>query len=418
MLLEREYVDSDFLTDYSLYYSKSYAHRRGRFCRRIHFFRGIGQKELKTAIDQLSIGFWDKVSQGGHYLGFSVVKPISSGPIGRSLFRPYDTDDGAGNSRYFPAVVRNHPRSPIILGAKVPLSSLDYQEQDQGVCACATIALWSTIRKLHSLFGYPRPYSPAEVTAIANEASPGVTRAYPSKGLNLLQMICFLRKAGFESELFETTDEPWQADYLLTVIHAYLRYGLPIICALGLKSSLADDYEDLHAVTMVGYKAPDKCDVSNRATSIAEFYVHDDQVGPFSRTEFQKGTPWLWESEWVTKLGYSECRLLYVLVPVVPEIRQGVTELYALAQDVDAQSYVSAAENYEIFLTDVVQYREELFRTGDKQTRLALTENLPRFMWVLRFYLEGSVCEDWLFDATAHDMQPALSSQPIRYSKA
>jgi hypothetical protein len=401
ILCENDYVDTDFLTDYCSYYARCFA-RQDRQCKRLHFFRGVTDDVVAKAVLDRDQAFWRDVAYGSprKYLGFIVMRPF--GILGRTLLQTYDPVDRDGKRRYFPAAIANHPRSPNLFGVRLPVDSLEYQEQDGAVCACATVALWCAARKLQSLFGFPRSYSPSEITQIACDVFPHPGRSYPSGGLNIYQIVGFLKKEGLEVEYLRTSDldASGRAEHLLTLVHAYLRFGIPIICGLELKKAgAADQY---HAVTMVGYKTPSDWGPGNRALSIGEFYVHDDQVGPFSRVNFASSTPWIWQNHWTETGEADECRLVHVLLPILPEVRQGIDSLYFEMKKPLAQQLLKDAASFEIFLVDVADYKSELYLASKLTADDVLRRNLPRRLWVVRLYFPNGTRSDTLFDATDH----------------
>src|SRR5207249_3635298 len=81
----------------------------------------------------------------GDYLGFSVIKPLSGSPVGRTVLACYGKEKGDGTIRLFPGTrdYRVH-----VLGIELLIRGLAFQQQDLGVSACATTALWCSLQKL------------------------------------------------------------------------------------------------------------------------------------------------------------------------------------------------------------------------------------------------------------------------------
>src|ERR1035437_10109537 len=71
IVIEEKYINKDYLSDYSNYYSTCFA-SYGNLCKRVHFFKtNFTESQLKEAIvSDKHKRIWE------NYLGFIVVKPI------------------------------------------------------------------------------------------------------------------------------------------------------------------------------------------------------------------------------------------------------------------------------------------------------------------------------------------------------
>ncbi|MHC8378506.1 hypothetical protein ACYZT3_21640 [Pseudomonas sp. MDT1-16] len=83
VLLEPEYIDREFLEDYSNYYVKRFGND-GYVCSRLHFFSCPIRHQ---SLDKLLLGepggdlTFEKLQE--HYLGFMVIKPITKTFVGK-----------------------------------------------------------------------------------------------------------------------------------------------------------------------------------------------------------------------------------------------------------------------------------------------------------------------------------------------
>lgn len=303
-ILEKEYIDKDYLIDYQKFYCRSFE-KHERFTKRIHFFN-----------KEISVGEFQELLNGDYeylndlYLGFVVIKLIKDreGLIGRTLLKTYPYEEGV-KTRFF--VRKNYSAS--LFGIPLDVKSLPFQVQDQGVSACATIALWSAIQPLIDRFGIQR-HSPAEITEIAT-LLPSPFRRFPSEnGLNMFQMIKYVQSTGLDLEVIVAT-----AETIPIAVKAYINANLPLIAVLELKKNDAEPIG--HAAVISGYQI-------NEKKNLRELYVHDDQIGPYNRVKPVNGTFEFWDNEWISEYGYATVRLSYLFVPVYTKIRLTFSRIY------------------------------------------------------------------------------------------
>ncbi|MGM0576174.1 MAG: hypothetical protein ACQEXJ_10640 [Myxococcota bacterium] len=135
VVVERDYVDRDYLEDFAAYYVRCF-HRYPRSCARLHFFREeFDVHEFESWLGEARAELPRKLG-GASYLGFIVVKPLPETIMGRTCLRSY----GDTSERRYPVTVK-YPVS--FFGWDLAVESLAFQEQDHVAAACATSALWS-----------------------------------------------------------------------------------------------------------------------------------------------------------------------------------------------------------------------------------------------------------------------------------
>ncbi len=147
VIIERYYIDRDFIQDFSAFYSTSlYAYPN--WCQRIHFFP-IASNQVRRELKKLSqLGAETGVADSSgafqkacrdfsekYYMGFSVIKPLLGSPVGRTVLRHYDPDAGRGLLRKFNCTRHYQVH---LLGIDLTVCGLVFQQQDVGVSACAT----------------------------------------------------------------------------------------------------------------------------------------------------------------------------------------------------------------------------------------------------------------------------------------
>jgi sulfur relay (sulfurtransferase) complex TusBCD TusD component (DsrE family) len=396
VVIEDQYIDKDFLIDYSNYHVRSFD-GCDKFTTRLHFFKEDFSQEEFTNNFFDNIDFREKLQGEGAYLGFVVVKPIGSQEnhpfIGRTLLKTYDLKDGKKNRFYI-----THEYTASLCGLELKVESLPYQMQDSIVAACATTAIWTSVHALNMIFGVPK-HSPFEITKIS-VGFPGNERNFPSGGLNQHQMKYYFNSIGIESEIINAQTKK---NVLPLVIRSYLDYKIPIIACLVLeekrgflKSAKRRDY---HAVVISGYKL-------DSMNEMIELYIHDDRIGPYSRVEPNKGdkTFTSWKNEWIDNRGYTDVYVEQLIVPLYPKIRLSFNKIYELYCKVrDNLPNINGNMDFDVdlFLTDVRKYKKDILDKDIYNKSEALSKPLPKYFWVIRVEKDGTRIFDKLLDATS-----------------
>jgi hypothetical protein len=300
----------------SNYYVKCFK-QYDRFCKRVHFF---SKKYTYDDVMAIILGEVGKDIVTGFkkgYKGFIVARPLPIAIIGRTLLATYPTAKGRRN---YPGV-NNH--IVHFFGVELSVKSLEYQEQDTILAACATVALWSSLHRLHEMFQTPIR-TPATITRQANEVVYS-SRPIPSHGLNVQQINNAILRNDLVAEITPVTS----ATPLISLLYGYIKLGLPVILGIEIENI------GLHAVTLVGYSLDQKkpkpeINGSNEipyfANRIDKFYAHDDQIVPFSRMfvkrSLEKGEgiffDGLWDGDHDERLKLTPT---VVIVPVYHKIR-------------------------------------------------------------------------------------------------
>lgn len=371
VVVECDYIDKDYLLDYSNYYARSFE-PIDRFTKRLHIFSKTFSEEAFKKIFELD----EKMSNvlKNSYLGFIVVKPIKDPQqgneyfIGRTILQTYPEQDGE-DYRFF--IANNHKVS--LYGLPLIIKSLPYQTQDNMVSKCATTAIWVSLHALNNLFG-TQTYSPFEITQTSVLFPAYGQRNFPSTGLSIFQMKDFFNSIGMDTEYIniENSPSPVQEQIVSDAVKAHLNLGLPIIACI--RISKTNKAPQFHAVVISGYRY-------DNDGNIKELYIHDDQIGPYSKVtpKNNNGDFSYWINEWISEYGWEEIFVTGLIVPIYPKIRMSFNYLYEIFLESK-----NTGENIELLLTDLNSYKNFLLNQSFKDKYNILTRKFPRFLWVVR----------------------------------
>jgi len=288
VLIEGHYIDRDFIDDLALFYSRSL---RGypNHCQRLHFFtEDFDESRWRSVVAEANHNQHETSTQflQRAYLGFCVIRPLPGSLIGRTVLQTFPRDSAEGHRRDFGATreYRVH-----LAGFELGVRGLAFQQQDQGVSACATTSLWSAIHKVALMEGLPFA-TPAAITQAASRYFLAGGRALPSEGLTIDQICEAIRSSG----LAPIVVRGLALDQARAQLHGYLTSGLPAVLAL---QPLPLTRSEGHAVCAVGLKlgaiAPQtdpQYHFRDTASAVMAVYVHDDRLGPYAVADLQSYT--------------------------------------------------------------------------------------------------------------------------------
>jgi hypothetical protein len=311
-----------------------------------------------------------------------------------------------------------------LAGIELSVRGLAFQQQDEGVSACATTALWCALHKLQD-FEDIASATPAQITTLATQYTLPFGRAMPSEGLSIDQMCQAVRASALAPSLYRANSCDLARGYLYSATAS----GLPSVLIIDDPNS-----EDCHAVTVVGMKLAPKpllprtvgVGVLDNAAELQALYVHDDRVGPYLRAEL------LDESQETLSLSFTFDRsanraaerwnLTHILIPLHGKIRLAFAGLRTLAlrtaNMVNAYSFTvlghqptsggTAADAVTIDnrILRPYDYIEKLMLhrlcTSSKQLMsLSMGTPLPRYLGIVRLRAPFFGTIDVLFDTTS-----------------
>jgi hypothetical protein len=424
IIVENEYIDGDYLDDFSNYYVKCFK-TYDRKCKRLHFFSvDITDEEFQAIVVSVDDEAAHKRVTDA-YLGFSVARPLPDAVIGRTALKTYPSDNGRRNY----TCTKCYKVS--LFGIELVVESLVFQEQDNVLAACATVALWCSFHKTAQLFGTPIP-TPAQITTFANHVVNHV-RPIPSHGLNIQQICNAIRSVGLDPEVIVVNS----GVPVPSLVYGHLKFGLPVILIANVEGV------GMHAIAITGYSInatpavacevePNSQCIPMSGLRINEFYGHDDQIGPFCRVVVKPSAvaqsrtyPVIFESSWKDpKTGkflalYPEM----IVVPVYNKVRvtfldvqKWLTRLHAL---LGIFLKTAGRLEWDLRLTSINEYksflRDSNFDEGSRRNLLLST--FPKYMWRATLRANDIDLLDCLVDATDM-MQSAPFHVMIWHSQA
>lgn len=421
VLVERPYVDRHWMEEYAGYYA-TMLEPPAQKAVRLHFFAAkVTKNDFNAAIRELAEGRQDAAQQlQDAYIGYSVIRPLPSAPIGRTVLRPYSGDP---RRCFAPAAMVSRVH---LAGLSLTVQGLPFQQQDQGVGACATTAIWSALAKVMRNDGQ-RPPTPLAITKAATEH--GVqTRAFPaSGGLDLEQMASAIHLSGYQPHLFQVSN---RFESFILALGCYLRSGIPVVVRVASGGGT-------HAMTLVGFREsetlgqddtviPLRKKYSLRARGVVRWYVHDDRLGPYARLGLERpdGESTLHNLRLEPlEAGFEhfedDMSFLDALVPLYPKLRLTAEELVEFALDMLPPLFDLIGDHGAEHL-----YVEPRFDLGgnyvdavyalpiatERKVAIVTSMLLSRYVGILSWFLGNEWICDIIYDTT--DLRRDMSSAP------
>ena len=124
VIVENRYVDADYRSEFSAFWSLKFAGRPG-FARRMHFFaEEIADEEVSA------------LSSDAAYLGYMVLRPVSNGVVGRAVLQPPPQISNKG------ATLATIVDRVSFFGTELHVRGAPFCQQDGEFVRCAHAAAW------------------------------------------------------------------------------------------------------------------------------------------------------------------------------------------------------------------------------------------------------------------------------------
>jgi len=290
-LLEHCYIDRHWSSDHAAFYARS-LRPIGNICRRVHFFRpshaalalSIGALQVKAeGLDRAAFNEACRQFSDDAYLGYVVIRPLPGVPVGTTVLRPYPSAPLGGDRRFARIFYATRLYTAHVLGLRLEVPALGFQQQDVGVAACATTAIWVSLQQVRPDEEFP-PTSPSDITRRASGGRARTGREMPSVGLTPEQMCAAIQDFGLAPTMSAAHDAWLGKAEILANLRSH-RSPILVLEAL-------DDSSRHHAVAVVGAKLPsgprdpdaqlpDVRVLDDEVYDVDDLYVHDDRLGPY-----------------------------------------------------------------------------------------------------------------------------------------
>jgi hypothetical protein len=262
VVVENRYVDADYRSEYSAFWSSRFQPPPG-FARRVHFFTA------DLTDDQLHA-----LPSDSGYLGYLNLRPVEDGPVGRALLQPPPSITGHG------AVLTTVEDEISFFGNDLTVRGVPFCQQDREFLRCAHAACW-----VLAYAAYRRRLIGRQHTSQIVRLSPShlsFDRPLPSGGMNYHQMQAVFGQMGLPALMYffgglptvqgipnptpVPNQKPGEWDVrLFSVICRYLNSGFPVLVTT-----------KTHAFVVVGWY---------RENGLIRFIASDDEIGPYDVIE-------------------------------------------------------------------------------------------------------------------------------------
>jgi hypothetical protein len=459
ILLEFDYVDKDYLEDYSRYYVKRFSNA-GHKCARLHFFSAeIEHAKLnKILINDKCELVADDLNRA--YLGFMVVKPLPKTFIGKTCLKRYPEKNPDAKR-----TLLSRTYTANLFGITLEVESIAFQEQDKVVSACATASIWTALNSI-SWRNVREIHACSVITTNAINFIEGSSNGFPNKELSNKQILRALDVENLRHHS-ETLTESTKQDFIESV-RSIINSQLPLILGAdvyGISEAQGLIKKAGHAVTVLGYRF-------NAEEQIV--YLHDDRLGPYARAAFVELSNHTFNSEedrqrfsydgaWGLTLQEKDDTGAWkdpheILIPyssIVPThqkvrlpskfakntFKHIVSEYHRWLAEKGPAEFQSGTPplRFELKLSEISSIRKEILESplittfpnkGLTQTlpeadveqlksdRIAfLTKSLARFQWVGNFYFNDELAFRVLVDATDIPQGNAVSAVFVENKK-
>ncbi|MGJ7515151.1 hypothetical protein ACSFE6_12545 [Pseudomonas baetica] len=312
VLLELNYVDKDYLEDFSRFYVRRFGNA-GHQCARMHFFaKRVDHSHINTIL-RAQTGAGDLARELNEaYLGFMVIKPLPKTFIGKTCLKVMSDVDskvadtnlaGAENGSTGVPMPEAKAEAEIevgktgqvgkrkcrlsreykvdLFGIELSVRSIAFQEQDKVVSACASTAIWSSLHSLkwRDVRGI---HSCSEITVNAINHIDGSSNSFPNKELTNKQILRCLDVEGLRHHTEDLKKQNLSEEDFLATVMGHIDSELPLLVMGSVYQVTSqgglEAYDAGHAVSILGYKTD----------SDSVVYVHDDRLGPYARAKLVK----------------------------------------------------------------------------------------------------------------------------------
>jgi hypothetical protein len=386
---EPRYIDADWRSQLARFYNGAFR-RYPSVCHRLHFFTQPVDPDLA-----------DLANLQHAYRGYTVLRPLSVSPVGRTMIAPPpDLDD---------AVRCEMEETLDIFGWPFSILAMPFISQDTQLLRCAHAALWMVLRHCAFVHGLPQRL-PAEI----HDAALGgvvIGRQLPSDGLSAYQLISAMSALGLSptgKALPKTAAEEQTAGQLRLygMVCRYINSRLPPIII-----------STTHAWVVVAYKrAP------SAGNSVIQLWRHDDARGPYLPVDDPWNEPEPAHQPWVSaylpllpKAYLDAERAEAVGRSWVEVFRSSPMYTGSGLEEADTRTASLEQSTLRTFLVESTTFKQNLASRGMPDPLASLLRRTPmsRYIWIIevvdrreRSAGRPDVLGEVILDATITQFEP------------
>jgi len=400
VVIETRYLDPDYRSEYSSFFSRTFAGIPDT-AHRLHFF---GAEVETDELASLPTG------AGETYIGYMVVRPSPLGRVGRTLLLPPPDLHGA--------IQTSVTASVHFFGQELTVTGVPFAQQDTQFGRCAHVAAWMC-HYTAALRGDVARRPMADFSLLA-DPSVAEGRPLPSQGLTGLQLSNLMREFDLPPIVYRMGQLPgpdpapedpaadpgtWDTR-AVAVLCRFLNSSHPVL--VGTRE---------HAFVVIGYRR----ELRDEKPWIG-FVRHDDQRGPYLLVD-----DILHDVDPLSGDRYSPWQLLVAPVPdklwLLPEAAERVGREYLIRYDALEGGRTLAGLQDDVRLTfrttamassHFKECADDRGLDGETVRELRLAR-LPRLVWVVeaidrqaRADRRPCVVGEAVFDSTSSDSAPNL----------
>lgn len=389
VVVEPRYIDLDFRSEHSHFYGSTFR-RYPSVCDRLHFF-------TERPKDDLS----DLALLQPAYLGYSIMRPVPSSPVGRTMLRP--PPDMLG------ATVCLAPDTVHLFGTPLSIEAVPFVSQDAQYLRCAHAAVWMVLYHSYLYRGTPRRL-PNDIhdAAIGGHV---VARQVPSEGVSRAQMLNALQTLGVSAaHLKLPQDRHESATRRVRSLHGilcrYVNSHMPPIV-----------HSNDHVWVIVGYTR------TGRGEDGVRLFRHDDARGPYLpvgdpwNEELQVMRPWLATIAPLPEKVYLTGERAEILG------RRRIISRARVLQDEELLRCIEQGDvMFRTYAVEATKFKEDVLgRVGPEIAELYRIFPWPRYVWVVEA-IDGKLWEqgqsdvvvgEVVVDATADHISSSARAEAV-----
>ncbi|HWK07712.1 MAG TPA: papain-like cysteine protease family protein [Puia sp.] len=377
-VIEYPYVDKVYRDSYYSYFASKH-NPYYRDCIRVSFFSeevepgDFRDEEYKKT---LSMAF----------MGYLIIRPTFSCPIGRSLL-----NKAAFRDDNF--VICNSAGNVLINGVKLNVHGFPYSSQDTESISCTETTIWSIMEYFGNRYPDYRPTYPSHILDVLSKFSK--QRLLPSNGLTVDQISFALKEFGFGTNIYAR--DAYGAE-LENIIAYYIESGIPVIAAI--------QNETIgHAIVIIGHEtdpAPDFGNVNKREINYKgetcryidytdlpkKYIVNDDNLPPYRKVDLSYPVVHYGENS-----DFRGCVIESAIVPLYKKIYLEVTKARELAlailSDPNFGYRFDEGFVFRFFLTSSRSFKEHISQLptlNRLQKDYIILSQMPKFVWCAEIY--------------------------------